>query len=55
MLAAVQAVEVRPATASPSITKDVFRLCSAASVINGYRWLQSWPPLVHSRTVLPGR
>jgi hypothetical protein len=42
-------------TASPSITKDVFRFRSAASDISGNRSVQSWPLRVNSRTRLPSR
>jgi hypothetical protein len=57
-----QAVEMksdRPSTpsntASPSRTKELFRLRNADSVISGKRSDQSWPLRVNSRTRLPSR
>jgi hypothetical protein len=42
-------------TASPSITKELWRFLSAASAMSGKRWLQSCPLRVNSRTRLPSR
>lgn len=42
-------------TASPSMMNWLLRIFSAVSAIQGYRLVQSWPPLENSRTRLPSR
>jgi hypothetical protein len=41
--------------ASPSMMNWLLRIFSAVSAIQGYRLVQSWPPLENSRTRLPSR